>query len=102
MNIDLTPAQAKALVREIEEADLTYHPAINELVEAVAAGLKKDGEDKWDCERCGTELYTREDFEQMLCSRCREANELMNIADLRALTREMEQETAATIRRYAG
>lgn len=97
MNIDMTPAQAKALIREIEEADLTRHPAVDELVEAVAAGLKKDGEDNWDCEWCGQQLETVEDFEAGKCSRCRENVALMEIADLRAIAQDMGRMMAAAI-----
>ncbi|HPT61590.1 MAG TPA: hypothetical protein PLN81_08355 [Bacillota bacterium] len=93
-------AQMKALVREIVEESHHNHPAVDDLVDLVCLGLTRANEDTWDCKRCGTELYTREDFEQMLCSRCREANELMNIADLRAIQRDIETQTAMVIRRY--
>lgn len=93
-------AQMKALVREIVEESHHNHPAVDDLVDLVCLGLTRANEDTWDCKRCGTELYTREDFEQMLCSRCREANELMNIADLRAIKRDIETQIAMVIRRY--
>ena len=92
IDLDLTSAQAKALIREIEEADLHRHSAVDDLIEAISSGLEKAGE-KWDCEWCGGKLRSREDFEEMLCPRCREARELMEIADLRAIRREMERES---------
>jgi rubrerythrin len=98
MNIDMTPAQAKALIREIEGADLTRHPAVDELVEAVAAGLKKDDEDNWDCEWCGQQLETVEDFETMKCPSCRQGAELMEIGDIRAIIREMQRESLRCLR----
>jgi len=94
MNIDLTSAQAKALVRQLEKEQLdVQHQAVDELCQAIICGLEKDGDTVWDCEWCGKSLRTVEDFEDGKCADCRERVALMEIADLRAIRREMERES---------